>query len=82
MTGQDALDRQEDTRGAGPTLVINGERVVTRAQTMAALLEEQGYAGRKVATALNGDFVPEKSRTETHLKAGDAVEIVAPRQGG
>lgn len=81
MAAQDALDRQQ---GLGPevAIVVNGERTVTRASTLSALLEALGYGGRKVATALNGDFVPEKARPETQLKAGDAIEIVAPRQGG
>ncbi|MGE0700430.1 MAG: sulfur carrier protein ThiS [Hyphomicrobiaceae bacterium] len=63
-------------------LVVNGEVSELTAVTLAALLEELGYGGRKVATALNGEFVPERERAATRLSAGDAVEIVAPRQGG
>ena len=36
----------------------------------------------KVATALNGNFLPAASRAATALKAGDALEVVAPMQGG
>ena len=36
----------------------------------------------KVATALNGEFVPARARAATPLKEGDRIEIVAPRQGG
>ncbi len=66
----------------GLALVINGERVRVRASALGQLLDELGYAGRKVATAVNGDFIPEKARAMTRLAAGDAIEIVAPRQGG
>jgi sulfur carrier protein len=63
-------------------VAVNGEPVETRARTLAALLIELGYGGRKIATARNGDFVPERHRAETLIAAGDAIEVVAPRQGG
>lgn len=63
-------------------LVVNGEAVACNAATLAQLLAELGYGAAKVATALNGEFVPEKARAATPLATGDAVEIVAPRQGG
>ena len=63
-------------------LVVNGEARETTALSLAALLDDLGYAGQKVATALNGEFVPERARADTSLTAGDEVEIVAPRQGG
>jgi sulfur carrier protein len=61
---------------------VNGEPVATRASTLAALIDALGYQGLKVATALNGDFVPERKRAETRLGTGDRIEVVAPRQGG
>lgn len=63
-------------------MTVNGEAVEAVASTLAALLIEIGYAGQRVATAVNGDFVPERGRSGTPLKAGDEIEIVAPRQGG
>lgn len=63
-------------------IVVNGEPVEARAPTLAQLLDELGYGDRRVATALNGDFVAERARKETPLKSGDMVEIVSPRQGG
>lgn len=63
-------------------LVVNGEAREALAETLAALLDELGYGGQKVATALNGEFVPERGRAGARLKAGDQIEIVAPRQGG
>ncbi len=67
---------------AGIDLVVNGRKVKSSARTMAALVEEQGLAGAKVATALNGQFVPEARRATTALDGGDRVEIVSARQGG
>ena len=60
---------------------INGEEIETRGQTLAAILEELGYGGAKVATAVNETFVPATARDVT-LSPGDRIEIVAPRQGG
>lgn len=63
-------------------LVVNGEAREVGAQSLAALLDELGYGGQKVATAVNGEFVPERARHEVYLAPQDEVEIVAPRQGG
>lgn len=62
-------------------IIVNGEPSPVRAATLADLLAALGIGGR-IATALNGDFVPERARESTRLKAGDRVEIVSPRQGG
>ncbi|MFT3729886.1 MAG: sulfur carrier protein ThiS [Hyphomicrobium sp.] len=63
-------------------LVLNGRKAESAARTLAALVEEQGLQDAKVATALNGQFVPEALRATTALGGGDRVEIVSPRQGG
>ena len=49
---------------------------------IAALVDEQGFANVKVATAINGEFVPERMRTATSLRPGDRIEILTVRQGG
>lgn len=61
---------------------VNGEAVETHATTLAALVDERGLAGQRVATAVNGDFVPASRRVDAILKPGDRIEIVSPRQGG
>ena len=63
-------------------LIVNGRKASTHAATIAELVEEQALAGSKVATALNGHFVPEARRATTVLNTGDRVEIVSARQGG
>lgn len=63
-------------------IVVNGEMRETSAKTLAELCAALGYGEMKVATALNGDFVPSALRAQTPLSPADRVEIVAPRQGG
>ncbi len=63
-------------------LIVNGRRRGPRLRTIAELIDEQELAASKVATALNGHFVPERRRATTALNAGDRVEIVSARQGG
>lgn len=63
-------------------IAVNGAAVASRAETLAALVDEQGFAGVKVATALNGDFVPERLRLTTPIAPGDRIEILSVRQGG
>jgi len=61
---------------------VNGEVTATAAATLAELLSELGYGEGEVATAVNGAFVPRSARGQARLLPEDAVEIVAPRQGG
>ncbi len=63
-------------------LVVNGEAQEVPAATLAEALQSLDLAEAKVATALNGEFVPARVRNATALKDGDRIEIVAPRQGG
>ena len=63
-------------------ILVNGvEQDVARRRWQGAL-ERLDYGDAKVATALNGDFVPARKRAETPLREGDRIEIVSPRQGG
>ncbi|TAJ30082.1 sulfur carrier protein ThiS [Bosea sp. (in: a-proteobacteria)] len=64
------------------TLLLNGAPQEIAATTLAEALAELGYAGRIVATAVNGDFVPARNRAATALNEGDRIEVVAPMQGG
>jgi sulfur carrier protein len=63
-------------------LVVNGEPRDVLADTLAEALQSLDLAEAKVATALNGEFVPARARAVTPVKDGDRIEIVAPRQGG
>jgi sulfur carrier protein len=78
-----AVSKHTDmTTGSPFEIVLNGRTVLSSAATVAALLAEQGYLGRKVATAVNGAFVPERARGATGIRTGDNVEVVSARQGG
>ncbi|OGB17986.1 MAG: thiamine biosynthesis protein ThiS [Burkholderiales bacterium RIFCSPHIGHO2_12_FULL_67_38] len=50
--------------------------------TLAALLEAQGVDVNKVATAVNGEFVPRGLRASTVLKPGDTVLTFQAIVGG
>ena len=66
----------------GIDVVVNGTKVATAAQSLLDLVHEQRFAGARIATALNGNFVPEPLRATTALQPGDRIEIVSARQGG
>ncbi len=63
-------------------ILVNGEPRDVDAATLAQVLEALDFAEAKVATALNGAFVPARMRETTSLRDGDRIEILAPRQGG
>ena len=63
-------------------VVLNGKAIATAARVLSELVAEHVLADAKVATALNGNFVAEVSRSATPLQPGDSIEIVSPRQGG
>ncbi len=63
-------------------ITVNGEQHEVAAATVAEVLLELGYGEARVATALDGDFVPARARGAAELLPGSALEIVAPMQGG
>lgn len=63
-------------------IIVNSQPVEITATNIGALLNELGYEDGRIATALNGDFIPEASRDGTKLNIGDRIEILAPMQGG
>lgn len=79
---QDARQAEQGTATASRDLVVNGEACASAAATLGQLVRELGYGERRIATAVNGQFVAGSERDATPLEDGDRVEIVAPRQGG
>jgi sulfur carrier protein len=61
---------------------VNGEPRDIAATTVADALAELGWAEARVATALNGEFVPSGARADQSLRDGDRLEVLAPMQGG
>ncbi len=61
---------------------VNGEPSEVSGPSLAEALTELGWAESRVATAVNGNFVPKAARASTALKDGDRLEVLAPMQGG
>ena len=61
---------------------LNGKPHATKAKNLTELVTDEGLSDTKIATALNGVFVPAGARDTHDLSEGDKVEIVAARQGG
>lgn len=62
---------------------LNGERRTLDAPTtVAALLEREGLAQRRVAVEVNREIVPRSAHDTRALSDGDRVEIVHALGGG
>jgi len=64
-------------------ILLNGEPLpLPERTTLAALLQAQHLAERRVAVEINGEIVPRSRHGEHELQAGDRVEIVHALGGG
>ena len=64
-------------------LKINGEiRQFPQALTVAGLVDQLGYAGKRIAIERNGEIVPKGLHASTPLADGDRLEIVVAVGGG
>lgn len=63
-------------------ITLNGEARELTGPTVQDALTEIGLGAARVATALNGDFLPAATRASAALQDGDRLEVVAPMQGG
>jgi len=50
--------------------------------TVAGLIEQLGYAGKRIAIERNGEIVPKSQHAATALGSGDCLEIVVAVGGG
>jgi sulfur carrier protein len=65
------------------TISINGEtRQFTRPISVAALIEEMGLAGKRIALERNGEIVPRSMFATQQLADGDKLEVVVAVGGG
>lgn len=72
-----------DTLAAMGTISVNGVlRALPREASVAALVDDLGFEGKRIAVELNGTIVPRSRYAETRLAAGDRVEIVGAVGGG
>jgi sulfur carrier protein len=63
-------------------IILNGDVRDVRAVSLSTALDELGFGGAVVATAVNGEFVAANARAATPLAEGDALEVLAPMEGG
>lgn len=63
-------------------IMLNGQRRQVTGPTVADVLAEIDLATARVATALNGEFLPATARATTVLAEGDALEVLSSMQGG
>jgi len=62
---------------------VNGEsRELRDDLTIAGLVDELGFTGRRIAVEVNLEIVPRSSHQSQCLKEGDRVEIVQAIGGG
>jgi sulfur carrier protein len=63
-------------------ILVNGAWREAQAAQLAGVLDELGYAGAVVSTAVNDEFVAVAARDATAVHDGDRLEVLAPMQGG
>lgn len=64
-------------------ITLNGQsRRLPEPCSVAALLESEGLAGKRVAVERNGEIVPKSQHADTPVAAGDKFEIVVAVGGG
>ncbi|MBI3524015.1 MAG: sulfur carrier protein ThiS [Betaproteobacteria bacterium] len=62
---------------------LNGQpRRLDAGICVARLLDELGYAGKRVAVEKDGEIVPKSRHAETLIEAGNRIEIVVAVGGG
>lgn len=62
---------------------INGTaRHLADSTSIAALIEEMGLAGKRIALERNGEIVPRSSFPSQRLADGDRLEVVVAVGGG
>ncbi len=64
-------------------IIVNGQKwLAKQSVTLAELLEELRYTGKRIAIERNGEIVPKSKYEQTFLTAGDRLEIIAAVGGG
>ena len=65
------------------SLSVNGSaRELAADCSLAEALTSLGFEGRRFAVAVDGTFVPRHRHGEFRLGGGEALEVLAPMQGG
>jgi len=63
-------------------IYVNDETRDITSDMLGVALDELGYGKTRIATAVDGAFVPASLRADHRLHEGARLEILAPMQGG
>jgi sulfur carrier protein len=65
-------------------VTVNGaaREIASPVATVAELVRDMGFAGKRIAVERNGAIVPKSRYAETRLEHGDRLEIVGAVGGG
>jgi sulfur carrier protein len=63
-------------------ITLNGTSRSTAAATVAALVRDLGFDGKRIAVERNGEIVPRSRYDDTPIADGDRFEIVGAVGGG
>jgi sulfur carrier protein len=64
-------------------IVLNGEaKTLPGPLSIAALVTELGFAGKRIAVERNGEIVPKSTYNQVMIAAADRLEIVVAVGGG
>lgn len=64
-------------------IVLNGQaKTLAGPLSVAALVAELGFTGKRIAVERNGEIVPKSTHAQVMVAAGDRLEIVVAVGGG
>ena len=64
-------------------VIINGDtQVVDGGITIAALIEQTGLQGKRIAVEVNESIIPKSRHAEIRISEGDKIEIIHAIGGG
>ena len=67
----------------GMEIVLNGQaKTLAGPLSVAALVAELGFTGKRIAVERNGEIVPKSAHAQVMISAGDRLEIVVAVGGG
>jgi sulfur carrier protein len=67
----------------GMEIVLNGQaKILAGPLSVAALVAELGFTGKRIAVERNGEIVPKSTYSQVMIAAADRLEIVVAVGGG
>jgi len=67
----------------GMEIVLNGQaKILAGPLSIAALVAELGFTGKRIAVERNGEIVPKSTYEQVMIAAADRLEIVVAVGGG